>query len=526
MECETNFRTLYPYTLIPLYPYTLIPYTFSMSLLTLLSRPVATYSIGKIERQSNHPSFYQKKIFNRLIREGKKTKFGKEHNFNFIKNYEDFKARVPVRDYEEFKPYIELIKQGESNVLWPGVPLYFCKTSGTVSGVKYIPITKDSMPNHINSTRSAILHYIHRTGKSGFLKGKWIFFSGSPEMYKTGSVLTGRLSGIVNHHVPAYLRTNQMPSYKTNCIEDWEQKIDAIVEETLPRRMTLFSGIPPWVQMYFEKVIRKTGKKIKEVFPHFSLFVYGGVSFEPYRKKFEEYFGGKVDTLELYPASEGFIAYQDAEIEKGLLMLVNSGIFYEFIPAEKFFQPNPPRLTIEEVKTGVNYALIINSNAGLWGYSIGDTVKFISQTPPRIQVTGRIKHFISAFGEHVIAEEVEKAMELAINKHNLKITEFTVAPQVNPAEGLPYHEWFVEFSEHPSDISSFAMDLNQAMADKNIYYRDLIKGNILKPLVVTLIRKGGFLEFMKEEGKLGGQNKPPRLSNDRSVVDKMGRWKV
>jgi len=490
-----------------------------MGIRSFLSKPLAGFIAAKQKKWSLNPERSQQKVFKAIVGTASDTVFGRDHNFGDIRNYDDFRKNVPVRDYEELKPYVDRIIAGESDVLWTGKPAYFAKTSGTTSGTKYIPITKESIPNHLDSARDALLSYISQTGKAKFLDGKLIFLSGSPETYKTAGINTGRLSGIVNHHVPSYLRTNQLPSYQTNCIEDWEEKVDKIVEETVGQSMSLISGIPPWVQMYFDKIRKKTGKQIKDVFPEFEMFVYGGVNFEPYRQKLYETIGRKIDSIELYPASEGFIAYQDSQFDEGMLLLLDSGIFYEFIPADEFFNENPTRLSIEEIELGVNYALIINSNAGLWGYSIGDTVKFVSKDPYRIIVSGRIKHFISAFGEHVIGGEVEKAMKFAVEKHpEVELVEFTVAPQVNPDSGLPLHEWFVEFAKSPTDLQAFEKDLNLQLQKLNTYYDDLINGSILTNLKVISLKRDGFRDYMKSEGKLGGQNKVPRLSNDRKMA--------
>lgn len=461
-----------------------------------------------------------------IISKAANTKFGKDHDFSSISSYDEFKKHVPIRDYEALKPYVELVLEGTADVLWPGKPAYFSKTSGTTSGTKYIPVTKDSIPNHINSARNALLSYVHESGRGDFLDGKLIFLSGSPELDQKGGINTGRLSGIVNHHVPGYLRSNQLPSYQTNCIEDWEEKLEKIIDETILQRMTLISGIPPWVQMYFDRIQARTGRKIKDVFPDFSLFVYGGVNFEPYRAKLYESIGKKIDSIELYPASEGFIAYQDSQHEQGMLMLLNSGIFFEFISADEYFNENPTRISIAEVELNKNYALIINSNAGLWGYSIGDTIKFVSKDPYRIVVSGRIKHFISAFGEHVIGEEVEKAMKATMEQFpQVEIVEFTVAPEVTPAEGLPHHEWLVEFAQKPEDFESFRLKLDEHLRKLNVYYDDLISGSILRTLKITPLKRNAFIEYMKSQGKLGGQNKVPRLSNDRKIADELGKFK-
>jgi len=492
-----------------------------MGFKSFISVPFANAVAKNIRKWSSNPFKTQQNVFDELLKTISNTAFGKEHELENVKTYEDFKKKVPVSVYEDIKPYIERIKNGENDVLWKGKPIYLSKTSGTTSGIKYIPITKESIPNHINSARDALLQYIAETGRHDFVDGKMIFLSGSPELEKVGGIPTGRLSGIVNHHVPGYLRTNQLPSYKTNCKEDWEQKVDAIVEETIHENMTLISGIPPWVQMYFDKLIHKTGKLVGELFPDFSLFVYGGVNYEPYRNKLESSIGRKVDSIELYPASEGFIAYQDRQNEEGLLLLLNSGIYYEFIPANEYFNDAPSRINLEDVELGINYAIILNTNAGLWGYSLGDTVKFVSRNPYKIIVTGRVAHFISAFGEHVIAEEVEKALQFACSKQHVEVIEFTVAPQVNPNEGLPYHEWFIEFAKVPDDLEYFRNCIDQTLQEQNIYYKDLIKGNILQPLKITVMPANSFINYMKSKGKLGGQNKLPRLSNDRNIADEL-----
>ncbi len=461
-----------------------------------------------------------------LLKVGRTTEFGKEHGLDKVSNYQEFKQVIPIRDYEAFKPYIEKVKEGKHNILWKGKPIYFAKTSGTTSGVKYIPISKESIPNHINTARNALLCYMAETGNTAFADGKLIFLSGSPELERIGGVPTGRLSGIVNHHIPKYLRSNQLPSYETNCIEDWETKLDKIVEETISQDMTLISGIPPWVQMYFDRLMERSGKKVGDLFPKFSVMVHGGVNFEPYKSRLFESIGRPIHDIETFPASEGFFAFQDTQTEEGLLLNTNSGIFFEFVPAGEIFNDHPTRLSLHEVKTGVNYALIINNNAGLWGYNIGDTVKFVSTNPYRLVVTGRTKHFISAFGEHVIGEEVERSMLTASQEAAVHIREFTVAPMVQQGDGKSYHEWFVEFEEQPANLDAFAERLNELMRQHNIYYDDLIRGHILQPLKLTVVKKNGFIDYMKSIGKLGGQNKVPRLSNDRKLADALSEYIV
>lgn len=478
---------------------------------------------AQTQKWANDPVATQEKVLASLLKTAAPTKFGKDHHFSSIKSHADFIQNVPVRDYEGLKPYVDLVVNGEENILWTGKPLYFAKTSGTTSGAKYIPLTAASMPFHIQAARNAILSYINETGKADFVSGKMIFLQGSPILEEKNGIKLGRLSGIVAHFIPKYLQKNRMPSWETNCIEDWETKVNAIVEETFSEDMTVISGIPSWVQMYFEKLSAKGNKPVGEIFKNFNLFIYGGVNYEPYRAKFENLIGRKVDSIELFPASEGFFAYQDSQKEKGMLLLLNAGIFYEFIKAAEFFTENPKRYTIGEVELNVNYVLIISTNAGLWGYNIGDTIQFTSLKPYRVIVSGRIKHYISAFGEHVIGKEVESALKEAMEGTNIRVNEFTVAPQINPKEGLPYHEWFIEFdseaSDEPNNLEEFALRIDTAMRKQNVYYDDLITGNVLRTVVVTKVRQNGFQEYMKSQGKLGGQNKLPRLTNDRKIAD-------
>lgn len=492
-----------------------------MSFKSFFAKIYAQAEKRKIQQWASNPTDTQEKVFFQLIHKATQTVFGKDHQFSKIKSYDDFKNQVPIRDYEALKPYIDRVVTGENDVLWQGKPMYFAKTSGTTSGTKYIPISKEGMPYQIEAAKQALLMYIAETGKADFVDGKMIFLQGSPVLETKNGIKTGRLSGIAAHFVPSYLQKNRMPSWETNCIEDWETKVNAIVDETIDKDMRVISGIPSWVQMYYEKLVEKSGKNIGDLFKNFNLFVYGGVNFEPYRNKFEKLVGKKIDSIELFPASEGFFAFQDSQKEKGLLLLLNSGIFYEFIPAEEFFNENPTRISIADVKLGVNYVLILNTNSGLWGYNIGDTVIFTSLKPYRIIVSGRIKHYISAFGEHVIAKEVEHALKEVVENTAIAINEFTVAPQVTPAEGLPYHEWFIEFEKEPIDLVGFIKQLDKKMQEQNTYYFDLIEGKVLQTLKVRKVVKNGFQNYMKSIGKLGGQNKVPRLSNDRKIVDQL-----
>lgn len=467
----------------------------------------------------------QEKLLKELIDTAKNTAFGEDHNFQDITTHQDYAQAVSIQDYEDLKPYIERVRAGEKNILWPKKPKYFAKTSGTTSGAKFIPITKDSLPFHIKAAKNALLHYIDNTGNADFVNGKMIFLQGNPILKEVNDIKIGRLSGIVAHYVPSYLQKNRMPSWETNCITQWEEKVDAIVAETVNENLTVIGGIPPWILMYFERLQEKTGKKIGTIFPHLQVIVTGGVNYEPYREKMNEFLGKKVDVIQTYPASEGFIAYQDQLDSEDLLLLLNHGIFYEFVPVEEFGQTDARRLHIGQVELDKNYAVILTTNAGLWSYSIGDTVKFTSLDPYRIVVTGRIKHYTSAFGEHVIAKEVENALRETLDQHPAMVSEFHIAPQVNPAEGLPYHEWFIEFKEPPKDLNAFKTSLDQHVQDQNAYYFDLIQGKVLRPLEITFVQANGFNAYMKSQGKLGGQFKLPRLANDRAIADELEKFK-
>jgi len=495
-----------------------------MSLKSISAKFYAKIHQWKINRWASRPILTQNKVFDELIANGKHTRFGKDHHFQTINNHSDFLRNIPVRDYEGLKPYIERVVNGEKDILWPGKPLYFAKTSGTTSGAKYIPLTKASLPTHTRAAKQAILCYITETGRSKFVDGKMIFLQGSPVLEEKHGIKFGRLSGIVAHFVPAYLQKNRLPSWETNCIDDWETKVNKVVEETIDENMTVISGIPSWVQTYFEKLNEASGKSIGDLFKNLELFIYGGLSYEPYRPKFEKLIGKELSSIELYPASEGFFAFQNSQQEKGMLLQLNSGIFYEFIKAEEFFDDHPKVYTIKDVELDQNYVMIISTSAGLWRYNIGDTIKFTNLQPFKIIVSGRIKHFISAFGEHVIGSEVEHAMKIACAQHDCSINEFTVAPQVNPKEGLPFHEWWVEFERLPKDLEAFSQTLDKAVVKQNSYYKDLRIGNMLRAVVVRKLPKDSFNAYMKSIGKLGGQNKIPRLADNRKIADELEQY--
>ncbi len=491
-----------------------------MSIKARIGKWLAAFRVRQIRKEAANAIFLQQKTFSRLVEQGKQTAFGREHGFVQIRSYQDFVTRVPVRTYEQAKSWFDRIYAGEQDVTWPGIPLYLAKTSGTTSGAKYIPITKDSIRKQIQGARDALFLYLAESRNASFLNGKMMFLSGSPEIDKNPhGIPTGRLSGIVNHFVPSYLLSNRVPSYEANIIEGWEQKVAAIVREIQNEDLRLISGIPPWVQMLFEELEAQTGKQPLDVWPNLHLFVQGGVDFSPYKPIFEQYFRGKVDIVEVFPASEGFFGVQKTYLESGMYLMPDYGIFYEFIPMEEYGKEHAPRLMLADVEAGKQYAMVISTNAGLWAYDIGDTVIFTSTNPYIVRVSGRTKHFISAFGEHVISEEVNKAILEATSKTGAVYQEFTVCPLIREEKGASAHEWFIEFVEKPADLDLFAEVLDQAMQQQNPYYLDLREGNILKRTIVTPVQLNASREYMKSQGKLGGQNKFPRLSNDRKIAE-------
>ena len=363
--------------------------------------------------------------------------------------------------------------------------------------------------------------YVAETGKVDFINGKFIFIQGSPVLSKISGILTGRLSGISAHHIPFYMKKNMLPSWSTNIIEEWENKIESIVKETMEANMTIISGIPSWLQMYFEKIVDKTNKKVSETFPNFNLLVYGGVNFDPYKNKFRELIGKDIDSIELFPASEGFFAFQDSQEKKDLLLILNAGIFYEFIDVEDFRNNKMQRIPLWGVQKDKNYVMIISTSAGLWGYNTGDTVRFTSLRPYKIDVTGRIKQSLSAFGEHVIVKEVEQAIGNAISKTGILVKEFTVAPRFKSKTSSASHEWFIEFDEIQNDTKVFAYEIDKELQRQNKYYKDLIVGKIIDKPIIRSVVKDGFKIYMDSIGKLGGQNKIPKVANDRKIANQL-----
>jgi hypothetical protein len=348
-----------------------------------------------------------------------------------------------------------------------------------------------------------------------------LFLSGSPELKYQNNIAIGRLSGVINHEIPRWFQSNKLPDYKINCIQPWEAKLDAMIKTYATNDIRVLSGIPPWIQMFCELLLDYTGKNyVIDIFPKLELYLHGGVNYTPYRQKINQLIGKEINLVETYPASEGFIAFQNNYLEDGMQLVVNDGIFFEFIEKEHINNNKLTRISLQDVSLNTDYAIILTTNAGLWSYMIGDLVRFVSLQPHKIKFSGRISQFISAFGEHVISSEIDKAISLAQLQHHFEFVEFTVAPQVSPMDkSRAYHEWFIEFSEIPKNLNEIAHSINHHLCELNSYYKDLIEGKLLDTLKIRPVRKDSFLNYMRKAGKLGEQFKVLRLSNDRLMAD-------
>ena len=487
--------------------------------------------LEEIKRIYANPLKLQEEALFSILDKARYTEFGRKYGFDSVKSIKAYQQKLPLFRYNDIKPWVEKTIKGKSNVLWQGRISDFALSSGTTSGNKYIPISKEL----INTNRRAALDcaalYLKESGEKSILKGRFLFLGGSTALERLeGGSFAGDLSGIVSRRIPFIFRSMYEPSEKIASISDWERKIIKIVQKEVDVDIRGVFGIPSWLLVFFKRVLkeasRKKGKDINtiiEIWPNLSLLVHGGVSFKPYRHIFDEVIGKEIYHLETYPASEAFIAIQDRRNESDLLLMLDYDIFYEFVPEEEIKKQNPTRLTIADVETDKNYAIIITNNSGLYSYILGDTIKFTELNPPRLVVTGRIENFLSAFGEHLIVEEAEDAIVYACNKTDSEIEEFTVAPLFpKKRDELPYHQWLIEFRKRPQNLEEFAQLIDEKLKDKNEDYK-IHRGKHLsidEPQIVELT-KGTFYNWMKSENKLGGQHKVPRLKNDRTIADRL-----
>ena len=487
--------------------------------------------IKEIRETYTHPLKLQERALFSVLDRARHTEFGRRYDFKSIKSLTTYQKRIPLFRYNGMRQWIEKALAGKANVLWPGRIWDFALTSGTTSGNKYIPISKELMSTNRRAAMDTLFFYLVESGKRSLLDGSFLFLGGSTSLkrLKSGSFV-GDLSGITSRHIPFLIRSMYEPGKNIALMYDWEKKIAEITQKEVEIDIRGISGVPSWLLVFFNRLLeeasKRKGKDVKtatEVWPNFSLLVYGGMNFIPYKTVFDEIIGKEIYYLETYPASEAFIAIQDKKDEKGLLLMLDYDIFYEFVPEEEIGRENPARLTVADVERDKNYAIALTNNSGLYSYILGDTVKFVNLNPPRLVVTGRIENFLSAFGEHLIVEEAEDAIAYACEKTNSEIEEFTAAPffPKNPKE-LPYHQWLIEFIKNPPDPKEFAQHLDKRLRERNADYnthrgRDISIG---QPRVVEL-KRGAFYDWMKSEGKLGGQHKVPRLQNHRTLVTKL-----
>lgn len=481
--------------------------------------------IHQIELFLKYPHDVQNEWFEKLIDMAEDTAWGEKYDYKSLKSVEDFKSRVPINDYSSLQPYIERARKGEVSVLWPGEVPWFAKSSGTTSGKsKYIPVTEDSLEEcHYQGGKDLLaLYYIHYP-ESQVLAGKNIGVSGTTQLESDSDAFTGDLSAILIDNMPFWAQMACTPDLSVSMMDNWENKLDLIVKHTLVEDVRTLSGVPSWMLVILRRVLEASGKSnISEVWPNFELVIHGGVNFKPYRQQFEDILPKHTHYLETYNASEGFFGIQDQVGQSDMLLMLDYGIYYEFLPMGELDKDFPKSLSLDEVELGVNYALVISTNGGLWRYLIGDTIVFTSKYPYRIRITGRTKSFINAVGEELIVENADYAIEVACSKTNSVISEYTVAPIYFNGKQNATHQWALEFEKQPQDIAMFMDILDNALKSKNSDYEaKRYHDIILRPPEIKVLERGSFMAWLKQNNKLGGQNKIPRLSNDRDFVEEL-----
>ena len=491
-----------------------------MSLKEFISKIYFKRMLKKIENFQKDPVGEQETIFRYLMKQASKTQFGKDHGLTPNTSYEDFKKLVEIKKYDDFIPYIDKVLEGEKNVLYPGKPLYLATTSGTTSGEKYIPVTKDSLKRGMASSVLCSATYLEETQNYPSLFKKMVILSANPALENINGVLTGKITGIFNRHIPSFMKKQRIPSVETNSMDDWDEKMERTIYEALGQDVGMVGGFPGWIIRFFERTLQVTGKKtIKEVFPNLKIITHGGVAYGPYKERMETLIGEQFDRLEVFSASEGFMAFQDRQQTEDMLLVPNSEIFFEFVPLDQWGTPDAERLSLKDVKVGIPYALVISTMAGLWAYDLGDTITFTSLNPYRLKVSGRTKHFISNSGEHLISEQVEWALTETAKTFGVEIIDFSVAPLITNTENGNRHEWLIEFQNHPEDLQAFSQSLADNLCIKSDNYKILRESSILHDPVVTPLKRGAFVNYMKSIGKMTHQNKVPRLMNSRNLAD-------
>ncbi len=483
--------------------------------------------IDRIEHFKKFPVSVQQETFNRLLKMASQTDWGKKHGYSSISSVKEYQSRVAVQTYEELIPFVKKLGQGESDLLWPGKIRWFAKSSGTTSSKsKFIPMTKESLEEcHYRAAKDILAIYSLNNPSSHVFTGKALTLGGSHRIDQfSNRILSGDLSAILIENAPSWVELMRVPRKKVALIEDFERKLELIAKTTINENVTSFSGVPSWYLTLIKYILAYTGRShLHEVWPNLEVFFHGGISFNPYREIYKKLIPGEnMHYMETYNASEGFFGIQDDPLIPDMLLMLDYGIFYEFIPAEKTNKENPPAYTIGEVEEGVNYAIVVSTSGGLWRYIIGDTIVFTNLNPPRFRISGRTKHFINAFGEEVIIDNAEKALEAACKATGAIISEYTAGPVFMDTSSKGSHEWIIEFEKDPSDPDKFAEILDKTLQSLNSDYeakrfKDI---NLVKPKV-NFVPKGTFHNWLKSKNKLGGQNKVPRLSNTREYIEEI-----
>jgi hypothetical protein len=482
----------------------------------------------QIELFVKYPIDVQEEWFRRLISNGKTTEWGKKYDYKSINTFQDYANRVPVSDYEMLKPYIDRLRNGEQNILWPEEIRWFAKSSGTTSSKsKFIPVSNSSLEEcHFKAGKDMLSLYVNNFPDTEIFDGRGLVMGGSHNIteVKNESYYDGDLSAILIQNLPFWVQFLKTPNLTIALMDEWESKIEAMARETMLHDVTSISGVPSWTMVLLKRILDITGKNnISEVWPNLEVFFHGGVSFVPYREQFKALIpSAKMQYMETYNASEGFFGIQDQSNNSDLLLMLDYGIFYEFIPVEELENDSPRAITLGDVEIDRNYALVITTNAGLWRYLIGDTIKFTSLNPFRIRISGRTKSYINAFGEELMIDNAEKALTVACSKCGVIITDYTAAPLFSTDKESAAHQWLIEFEKNPENADYFAETFDNALKSLNSDYEAKRYHNmILRPPVIQILENGTFYKWLKKKGKLGGQNKVPRLSNDRQIIDEI-----
>ena len=498
-----------------------------MNITKLLNKVYFSRRLKEIKQYADHSGELQDAVLRRLLNKAAFTEWGRKYDYASIRNYEDFKKRVPIQTYEEVKPYVMRLRAGEQNLLWPSDSRWFAKSSGTTNDKsKFIPVSKEALRDtHYKGGQDAVAIYLGQNPESRFFSGKGLILGGShaPNL-NTNHSLVGDLSAILIENIPSAVNLIRVPCKQTALMEHFEPKMEAIANETIRANVTNLSGVPSWMLVLIKHILEKTGKQsLEEVWPNLEVFFHGGVAFTPYREQYKEIIrSSKMHYVETYNASEGFFGIQSDPDDLSMLLMIDYGVFYEFIPLEDVGKENPRIYPLTQVEPGKNYAMVISTSSGLWRYMIGDTVKFTNTRPYKFIITGRTKHFINAFGEELIVDNAEKGLAKACAETGAQVSDYSAAPVFMDANAKCRHQWLIEFAQMPDDLQKFARILDDTLKELNSDYEAKRQNNLaLQPLEIIVARPGLFHDWLDNKGKLGGQHKIPRLCNTREYIEEM-----